>query len=102
MKKAVIQLGGKQYIVEQDQILDVELIGDEKSINLKPLLVFDEDKSLVDVGAPHVEKSSVKAKLIDQVKGDKVTSIRFKAKKRVSKQHGHRQSYSRIQITSIT
>lgn len=99
MKQAVIKTGGKQYIVGKDDILDVEKLSSEKSVNFTPLLVIDGDN--VTVGTPKVEKVKVSAKIIDTVRDDKVTSIRFKAKKRVNKKKGHRQSYSRIQITDI-
>jgi large subunit ribosomal protein L21 len=49
-----------------------------------------------------VHDVKVKAKVVDDlVKGDKVIAIRYKSKKRVNKKHGHRQQYSRIEITSI-
>jgi large subunit ribosomal protein L21 len=101
MKQAVIQVGGKQHIVAADQILDVELIKDASSdqLEFQPLLVFEGDS--IDLGAPLVSGQVVKAKLLENVKDDKVISIRYKAKKRVSKRQGHRQQYARIQITSI-
>lgn len=100
MRQAVIQIGSKQHVVAQDQILDVELLGDvANTLEFQPLLVFEGES--LDVGTPLLSTPLVKAKLLDTVKDDKVVSIRFKAKKRVSKQHGHRQQYSRIQITSI-
>ena len=99
MKKAVITTGGKQYIVSKDDVLDVELLGDAKTVSFEPLLVFDEKD--VSVGTPLVSGVKVNAKVVEQVRGDKVTSIRYKAKKRVHKTRGHRQNYSRIQITDI-
>lgn len=99
MKQAVIKTGGKQYIVAKGDKLDVELLGDKKTANFTPLLVFD-DKD-VKIGTPEVKDAKVTAKVLDTVRDDKVTSIRFKAKKRVNKKRGHRQSYSRIEITGI-
>lgn len=99
MKKAVIALGGKQYVVQPDQILDVELVGEATELKLEPLMVIDNAK--VSVGQPRLSSPLVKAKVIDTVQADKVTAIRFKAKKRVHKVRGHRQKLSRIQITSI-
>lgn len=100
MKQAVITTGGKQYIVGKDDVLDVESVGDKKTLSFTPLLVMDDGN--VTVGTPEVEKAKVSAKVIDNVRGDKTTAIRFKAKKRVHKKHGHRQNYSRIKITSIS
>lgn len=100
MKQAVIETGGKQYLVSKNQELDVELVGDRQQLNFQPLLVFD-DKD-VQVGTPHVSEAKVTAKVEDpQRKGKKVTSLRFKRKKRVHVKQGHRQRYSRIKITSI-
>jgi large subunit ribosomal protein L21 len=63
-------------------------------------LVIDGDKT--QVGTPTVEGVKVTAKVIDDlVKGEKVRVIRYKAKKRVHKENGHRQKYSKIEIISI-
>ena len=86
MKKAVIATGGKQYIVHEGETLEVELIKDVKKIDFNPLLLIDDEKTTV--GKPTL--SDVK-----------VTAIRYKAKKRVHKVHGHRQHLSVIKITKI-
>ncbi len=100
MKYAVIQTGGKQYLVEKGQELDVELLSDKKSLTFEPLLAFD-DKN-VEVGQPTLTKVKVKAEVVEpEVKGDKITILRFKAKKRVNVKTGHRQRYTRIKISSI-
>lgn len=99
-KKAVIVSGGHQYVVAEKDKLEVELVGDKKTLKFEPLLVIDGEK--VQVGQPIVKGASVEAKVIDETRGDKVTSIRYKAKKRVNKKRGHRQSYSVIEITKIS
>lgn len=101
MKKAVIATGGKQYLVTEGESLEVELLHAEgKTVSFEPLLVIDGDD--VKVGTPRVEKVKVSAEVVeDQVKADKVTAIRFKAKKRVHKVHGHRQRHTVIKITKI-
>lgn len=101
MKKAVITTGGKQYIVAKGDVIDVELVGDVKTVSFEPLLVYEGEKS--SIGTPTVEGAKVTAKVIDNnLQADKVISIRFKAKKRVNKKKGHRQRYSKLEITSIT
>lgn len=101
MKKAVITTGGKQYLVHEGEQLEVELLGEEKTTDFSPLLVIDGDA--VKVGKPTVEGAKVTAKVIEQnVAGDKVVAIRYKAKKRVRKVRGHRQKHARIEITKIT
>lgn len=99
MKKAVILTGGHQYIVSEGDVLDVELVKAEKSLTFEPLLVIDGDKTTV--GTPVVAGVKVSADVLGQVRGEKVTSIRYKAKKRVNKIHGHKQTYSQIKITKI-
>lgn len=102
MKKAIIATGGKQYLVAEGETLEVELLKQEgKTASFVPLLVIDGDKTTV--GTPEVAAVKVTADIIDEdIKGDKVTAIRYKAKKRVHKVHGHRQRHSRIKILKIT
>ena len=101
MKKAVIATGGKQYIVAKGDIIDVELVGDVKTVSFDPLLVYEGEKS--EIGTPTVTGAEVTAKVLESnLKADKITSIRFKAKKRVNKKKGHRQQYSKLEITGIS
>jgi large subunit ribosomal protein L21 len=101
MKKAVIQTGGKQYVVAEGDTLKVELLKDAgKSVDFEPLLVIDGDN--VQVGAPSVAKAKVSADIVEaDVQADKVTSIRYKAKKRVRTVRGHRQHQTVLKITKI-
>lgn len=101
MKKAVIATGGKQYLVSEGETVEVELLhSDDKKVTFEPLLVIDGDT--VTVGAPNVDKIKVSAEVVaDEVKADKVTAIRYKAKKRVHKVHGHRQRHTQLKITKI-
>lgn len=101
MKKAVIATGGKQYLVEEGQEIEVELLKVEKSTSFEPLLVIDGEKTTV--GSPVVKAAKVTATIVDQeVKSDKVTSIRYKAKKRVKTIKGHRQLKTKLKITKIS
>ena len=104
-KKAVIATGGKQYVVSEGDTREVELLTDAKegrdSLIFTPLLVIDGDD--IKVGAPEVSGNKVLANIVEaDTKGDKVLAIRYKAKKRVHKIHGHRQHSSHILITKIT
>jgi len=100
MKHAVIETGSKQFIVKKGDVIDVELTGNDKSITFDALLVTDGKDT--QVGTPTVKDAKVKAKIVDEIRQDKVTSIRFKAKKRVNTKRGHRQRQQRIEITSIS
>ncbi len=101
MSKAVVKIGGKQFIVTEKETLLVDLLPEgTKELTLDALLVIDGDKTTV--GTPTVKGVKVLAKVVDDlVKGEKIRVIRYEAKKRVHKENGHRQKYSRIEITSI-
>ena len=101
MKKAVVKIGGKQFVVAEKETLLVDLLQEgTKELALDALLVIDGDKTTV--GTPTVKGVTVTANVVDDlVKGDKVRIIRYKAKKRVHKEMGHRQKYSKIEIASI-
>jgi len=103
MKKAVIATGGKQYVVAEGDTVTVERLADadKKSVKFDALLIIDGDK--VSVGTPLVGGASVTASVVDaEAKADKVTSIRYKAKKRVHKLHGHRQLQTVLKIDKIS
>jgi len=99
--KAVVKIGGKQFIVAEKETLLVDLLQEgTKELTLDALLVIDGDT--ITVGTPAVKGVKVIAKVVEElVKGDKVRAIRYKAKKRVHKEMGHRQKYSKIEIVSI-
>ena len=99
MKKAVIKVGGKQYIVAEKETLRVDLLPEgTKDLALDALLVIDGTT----VGDPIVKGVKVKAKVVEaKVAGDKVRVIRYHSKKRVHIETGHRQKYSEIEIESI-
>ncbi|HSW99575.1 MAG TPA: 50S ribosomal protein L21 [Patescibacteria group bacterium] len=101
MKKAVIATGGKQYLVTEGEILDIELLhADSKSATFEPLLIIDGET--VSIGTPIVDKAMVTAEILEADKqAPKVTAIRYKAKKRVHKVHGHRQHLTKIKIAKI-
>jgi large subunit ribosomal protein L21 len=101
MKKAVIATGGKQYLVAEGETVEVELLHEDgKKVEFEPLMVIDGETIIV--GTPIVEKAKVTAEVVeDDVKADKVTAIRYKAKKRVHKLHGHRQHHTIVKIVKI-
>ena len=99
--QAVIKTGGKQYLVGNDEILEVELVETKNNkLELEPLLVIDGDK--VHVGTPVVKGAKVTAEVLGETKGDKIKVLKFKAKKREHTLTGHRQHYSQIKITKIS
>ena len=101
MKKAVIKTGGKQYLVSEGETISVELLkAEQKNVKFETLLVIDDQK--VTVGVPIVKNISVNVEVTEEDKQqDKVTSIRYKAKKRVHTVRGHRQRLTVIKNRSI-
>lgn len=99
--KAVVKVGGKQYIVREKETLLVDRLPDgTKELTLDALMLIDGDKSTV--GTPLVKGVSITAKVLEEeVKGIKLRIIRYKAKKRVHTETGHRQKHSRIEIGTI-
>ena len=99
--KAVVKIGGKQYLVAEKETLLVDLLPEgTKELDLDALLVVDGDKTTI--GTPLVKGVKVKANVVDEkVAGDKIRVIRYKSKKRVNTQTGHRQKYTKIEVASI-
>lgn len=97
---AIVKTGGKQYRVEKGQELDVEFLGDSKStLSLQPVLVVDGKKVLSKPS--DLKKVKVKAKILDSIKGPKITGFTYKSASNQRKRYGHRQKYSRIKVTEI-
>ncbi len=98
---AVIRTGGKQYKVEEGARLDVELVGAvDDAVELAAVLVVDGDRV---VSSPKdLAKAKVKAKVVAEAKGPKITGFTYKNKSNQRKRWGHRQKLSTIEITGIT
>ena len=100
--KAVIVTGGKQYTVSEGDVLFIEKLNAEAESTVKfdkVLAVLDGENSKV--GTPVVEGASVEAKVVKNGKGKKITILRYKAKKNEKKKIGHRQPYTKVEITKI-
>ncbi len=98
---AVIKTGGKQYRVTEGQRLDVELLGPvDTEVELTPVLLVDGDD--VVAGRSALAQATVKAKVVAETKGPKVTGFTYKNKTNQRKRWGHRQRYSTVEITGIT
>ena len=99
---AIIETGGKQYKVNEGDIVFIEKLdvneGDTVNFDcVKAVSVGDEFK----VGAPTVEGAVVSAKVLANGKGKKIYVIKYKSKKNEKKKIGHRQPYTKVQILSI-
>lgn len=100
---AIIETGGKQYRVEENDVIDVERLESKKgqTVEFTNVLFFNDGKN-AKVGSPYVPQAVVKGELIMDSKGPKVISFKYKQRKGVRRKVGHRQKYHRIKITKIT
>lgn len=98
---AVIQTGGKQYRVQQGDVIFVEKLNEQEGAEVKfDVLLLNKDDSCV-IGTPIVGGACVTGKVLSQVKSAKVVVYKYKAKKNVRKKQGHRQPYTKVEISSI-
>ena len=100
--KAIIVTGGKQYTVSEGDILFIEKLNAEAEATVKceqVLAVLDGDNSKI--GAPVVEGAAVEAKVVKNGKGKKIDVLKYKPKKGEKRHIGHRQPYTKVEITKI-
>lgn len=99
---AIIETGGKQYRVQEGDVITVEKLNKEagETIELDKVLVLNDDKELK-VGAPYIEGAKVFGEVVENGKGKKVVIYKYKAKKDYHKKQGHRQPYTMIEIKSL-
>ncbi len=99
---AVIKTGGKQYRVQEGDVLAIEKIGLDEGQKItfdRVLLVDHEEKTLI--GTPYIENASVKGEVIENFKDKKVIVFKKKRRKQYKKKRGHRQELTRIRIEEI-
>jgi len=99
---AIVEIAGQQFKVALSQTLFVHRLQDSEgaSVSFDQVLLIDNDGK-VDVGTPLVQGATVRAKILNHVKGDKVIVFKKKRRKGYQKQNSHRQCFTRIQIESI-
>jgi large subunit ribosomal protein L21 len=102
MKFAVIQTGGKQYIVKKDDEITVDNLNlvQDADVEFDTLAEGDDEKNEITIGKPFLA-SKVKGKVMENVKGDKIRVARFKSKVRSRKVRGFRASLSKVKIVSL-
>ena len=98
---AIIETGGKQYRVENGDVIYVEKLDAEVDAEVTfDKVVAVSDKSLK-IGKPYVKDAFVKGTVLKNGKGKKVTVFTYKPKKGSARKMGHRQPYTKVQITEI-
>ena len=98
---AIISAGNKQYRVSQGETIYIDKVNleDGAAISFDALLVENEGE--VQVGNPVVEGAKVEGKVVAQVKGEKIRIYKYKSKKNYHRRAGHRQPYTKVEITAI-
>ena len=103
MKYVIAQTSGKQFLLKPGQWYDVDYINNANLgdfIYLNKILLFKKNNQ-IQLGKPFISNSQISAKIIQQVKGPKITVLKTKPKKKYTRTRGHRQAYTRVQIDSI-
>ena len=98
---AIITAGNKQYRVSQGDVIYIDKVNQENdtTISFDVLLIGNDGE--VKVGNPTVAGAKVEGKVVAQVKGEKIKIYKYKSKKNYHRRAGHRQPYTKVEITAI-
>lgn len=99
---AIIQLQGKQHLVTEGEVLEVDRMEDEagKKIEITDVLMtIDGDKTAI--GTPLVKGAVVTCEVVDHGKGDKIRVFKYKSKSKYRKTNGHRQYLTTLKVVKI-
>ncbi len=102
VKFAVIETGGKQYLVKPQDKIRLEKLPGESGANItfdKVLLVGEGDK--VSLGTPYLSQNTIAGKILKQGRADKVLVMKYHNKTRYRRKRGHRQLFTEVEITAI-
>ena len=99
---AIIQTGGKRYRLSEGDVVSIENVtaaeGEEVVFDQVLTVVSDSD---IKIGKPVVEGAKVTAKVVEHGKGKKILVFKYKAKSNYRKRQGHRQPYTKVEISKI-
>jgi large subunit ribosomal protein L21 len=101
---AILETGSRQYKVEEGDVLEVDLLEDDRisednTVHFDRVLLVQDDELYI--GQPFVKEARIQAKVLDEFKGDKIIVFKKKAKKHYKRTRGHRQRLHRIQVEKI-
>ncbi|WP_372799101.1 50S ribosomal protein L21 [Pontiella sp.] len=98
---AVIETGGKQYRVQQGDVLDVELLATEEGASVEFDALAVSNGSELSIGTPVVDGAKVKASVVGNLRGEKIYSFKKKRRKGYRRKIGHRQELTKIKVEAI-
>jgi len=103
-KLAVIKTGGKQYLVREGDVLNIEKLAEEAikdgKVEFSEVLMIAEGEN-VNLGTPTVSGKTVTADVVEEGRAKKISVIHYKSKSRYFKRNGHRQPFLKVKITKI-
>lgn len=99
---AIIATGGKQYRVSQGDVIYIEKVNQDVDSAISFDVLMMENEGDVKVGNPIIPGAKVEGKVLAQVKGEKIIIYKYKSKKNYHRKAGHRQPYTKVEITAIT
>ncbi|WP_058485326.1 50S ribosomal protein L21 [Defluviitalea phaphyphila] len=99
---AIIETGGKQYRVQEGDVINVEKLGVQagEKVTFDKVLAVSKDGT-ISVGTPFISNASVSASVLEEGKGKKIIVYKYKPKKGYHKKRGHRQPYTKVKIETI-
>lgn len=102
-KIAIIETGGKQYLVQEGTVLNVEKLsgGKDGKVTFDKVLLTDDGKD-TKIGAPHLSGAKVSAEIMEEGRAKKINVIRYREKSRHFKKRGHRQPYTKVRIVQLS
>jgi len=100
---AIFETGGKQYTANVGDVLYIEKLDvqPDETVTFDKVLALGGDDAAVNFGAPYIAGAAVQAKAIKNGKGKKVTIFTYRSKKDSKRKMGHRQPYTKVEITAI-
>ncbi len=100
---AVIETGGKQYIVSPGKKIKVEKLGKKagEEVDFENVLLLENDKEEVSLGTPYLEEVVVKGEVLEEGFGEKKMVFKYKPKKRYKVKKGYKQPYTEVEIKEI-
>lgn len=99
---AIVEIGGKQYRVEKDAVINVDLVSsaETKELDFKSVVLFSNGTD-IRMGKPYLDNVTVKATVMGETKGDKVRGVKFKKRKNYTRTFGHRAKYLTLKIQDV-
>lgn len=101
LKMAVVEISGHQFLVKEGEVFNIDNQDLEQGKNLEAKVLLTVDGDEVKVGQPYVDGVKVKLEVVENLKGEKIEVIKYKAKSRYRKHIGYRSHLTKVKVVSI-